>query len=116
MLLPSSFTHVAEHQHHAGDFSARLANRRGAIVNGPFGAVSGDEQRVVCQTDNHAFADKAGTVLINPLERVNYPETIATRELQPGRVYSVDVFFPKYPELRSRQKFMTAPFFDQVPK
>jgi hypothetical protein len=60
-------------------------------------------------TDNHAFADKAGTVLINPLERVNYPETIATRDLTANKVFIAEAFFPQYPELRIRQKFLTAP-------
>jgi hypothetical protein len=60
-------------------------------------------------TDNHAFADKVGTVLINPLEHVNYPETIATRDLTANKVFIVEVFFPQYPELRIRQKFLTAP-------
>lgn len=60
-------------------------------------------------TDNHAFADKATTVLINPLERVNYPETIATRDLTANKVFIAEVFFPQYPELRIRQKFLTAP-------
>jgi hypothetical protein len=60
-------------------------------------------------TDNHAFADKAGTVLINPLERINYPETIATRDLTANKVFIAEVFFPQYPELRIRQKFLTAP-------
>ena len=60
-------------------------------------------------TDNHAFADKAGTVLINPSERINYPETIATRDLTANKVFIAEVFFPQYPELRIRQKFLTAP-------
>ncbi|PYK71073.1 MAG: hypothetical protein DME44_09100 [Verrucomicrobia bacterium] len=60
-------------------------------------------------SENHAFTEEIGHLTINPREDVVYNETIATRELQPGRVYSVEVFFPKYPELRSRQKFMTAP-------
>ena len=60
-------------------------------------------------TDNHAFADKPATVLINPLERVNYPETIATRDLTANKVFIVEVFFPQYPELRIRRKFLTAP-------
>jgi hypothetical protein len=60
-------------------------------------------------TDNHAFADKAATVLINPLERVNYPETIATRDLTANKVFIAEAFFPQYPELRIRQKFLTAP-------
>jgi len=60
-------------------------------------------------SENRAFTEEIGNLTINPREEVVYNETIATRELQPGRVYSVEVFFPKYPELRSRQKFMTAP-------
>jgi hypothetical protein len=60
-------------------------------------------------SENRAFTEEIGNLTINPREEVVYNETIATRELQPGRVYSVEVFFPKYPELRARQKFMTAP-------
>jgi hypothetical protein len=60
-------------------------------------------------SDNHAFDAKAGTVLINPGEHTYYPETIATRELTPNKVFIVEVFFPQYPELRVRQKFLTAP-------
>ena len=60
-------------------------------------------------SDNHAFEDKAGTILINPLEHIDYPETIATRDLAPNKVFIVEVFFPQYPELRIRQKFLTAP-------
>ncbi|MEY2520867.1 MAG: Intracellular proteinase inhibitor [Verrucomicrobiota bacterium] len=60
-------------------------------------------------SDNHAFEDKPGTILINPLEHIDYPETIATRDLAPNKVFIVEVFFPQYPELRIRQKFLTAP-------
>ena len=60
-------------------------------------------------SENRAFTQEAGTLLINPHEQIIYDETIATRELQPGKVYTVEVLFPRYPELRARQKFMTAP-------
>ena len=60
-------------------------------------------------SDNHAFENKPGTVLINPQEHVDYPTTIATRDLSPNKVFIAEVFFPHYPELRIRQKFMTAP-------
>jgi hypothetical protein len=60
-------------------------------------------------SENRAFDTEAGHLLINPREQIVYDETIATRELQPGRVYTADVFFPSYPELHVRQKFMTAP-------
>src|SRR5438874_2075449 len=60
-------------------------------------------------SENHAIKDKPGTVLINPGEHVEYKENIATRDLTPGRVFTADVFFPKYPELHVRQKFLTEP-------
>lgn len=60
-------------------------------------------------SDNHAFADEIGTVLINPRERIEYAETIATRDLAPNKVFIAEVFFPQFPELRMRQKFLTAP-------
>jgi hypothetical protein len=60
-------------------------------------------------SDNHAFEDKPGTVLINPQEQVDYPATIATRDLSPNKVFIAEVFFPQFPELRVRQKFLTAP-------
>jgi hypothetical protein len=60
-------------------------------------------------SDNHAFAQTIGTVFINPGEHIEYAETIATRELTPNKVFIAEVFFPKYPELRVRQKFLTAP-------
>ena len=60
-------------------------------------------------SDNHAISDKPATVLINPQERVEYNETIATRELTPNKVFVAEVFFPQYPELRIRQKFLAVP-------
>jgi hypothetical protein len=60
-------------------------------------------------SDNHAPSEKPGTIVINPGERVEYKEMIATRELTPNKVFSAEVFFPKYPEISARQKFMTAP-------
>jgi hypothetical protein len=60
-------------------------------------------------SDNHAFEDKPGTVLINPQEHIDYPATIATRDLSANKVFICEVFFPQYPELRIRQKFLTAP-------
>ena len=60
-------------------------------------------------SENHAIKDKFGTILINPGEHVEYKENIATRDLTPGRVFTADVFLPKYPELHVRQKFLTEP-------
>lgn len=60
-------------------------------------------------SDNHAVADKPGTVLINPQEHIEYNEKISTRELTRDKVFVAEVFFPQYPEIRVRQKFLTAP-------
>jgi hypothetical protein len=60
-------------------------------------------------SDNHAINAKPGIVLINPGEHIEYNETISTRELTPDKVFIAEVFFPKYPDLRTRQKFLTAP-------
>jgi hypothetical protein len=64
---------------------------------------------LITWSDNHAFADTPGSVMINPQEHIEYAETIATRELTPNRVFIAEVFFPKYPDLRVQQKFLTAP-------
>lgn len=60
-------------------------------------------------TDNHAFTDEPATIMINPQEHVEYAETIATRELAPNKVFTCEAYFPKYPDLRVQQKFLTAP-------
>ncbi|MEY2487926.1 MAG: hypothetical protein QOG67_838 [Verrucomicrobiota bacterium] len=60
-------------------------------------------------SDNHATNNKPETVLINPDEHVEYVQTIATRDLSPNKVFIAEVFFPKYPELKIRQKFLTEP-------
>jgi len=58
-------------------------------------------------SENHAIKEVPATVLINPDEHIEYKELIATRDLTPGKVFTAEVIFPKYPELRIRQKFMT---------
>src|SRR6184192_4170299 len=48
-------------------------------------------------SDNHAITEKPVTILINSQERIEYNETISTRELTPNKVFIVEVFFPQYP-------------------
>jgi hypothetical protein len=60
-------------------------------------------------SDNHAITERPGTLLINPQEQVEYNETIATRDLTPNKVFVAEVFFPAYPELQIRQKFLAVP-------
>ena len=66
--------------------------------------------RVVTRwSENRAFEDKAANLLINPDEHVEYSETIATRELSPGKVFTVEVTVPAYPELDAQRKSIAAP-------
>ena len=60
-------------------------------------------------SENHAIAEKPATILINPSERIEYNETISTRELTPNKVFIAQVFFPQFLELRIRQKFLAVP-------
>ena len=60
-------------------------------------------------SENHAITEKPATILINPQERIEYNETIATRDLTPNKVFIAEVFFPQYPELHVRQKFLAVP-------
>ena len=60
-------------------------------------------------SENHAIVEKSATILINPSERIEYNETISTRELTPNKVFIAEVFFPQYLELRIRQKFLAVP-------
>jgi hypothetical protein len=60
-------------------------------------------------SENHAITEKPATILVNPNERIEYNETISTRELTPNKVFIAEVFFPQYLELRIRQKFLAVP-------
>ena len=71
--------------------------------------LSSTERVLTKWSDNHAFKENPGTILINPEEHIEYNERIATRDLTPNTVFIADVFFPRYPDLRIRQKFLTAP-------
>jgi hypothetical protein len=60
-------------------------------------------------SENHAITEKPATILVNAGERIEYNETISTRELTPNKVFIAEVFFPQYLELRIRQKFLAVP-------
>ncbi len=66
-------------------------------------------QVVTRWSENRAFEDQPGSLLINPNEFVEYSETIATRELSPGKVFTVEVMVPAYPELDAQRKSIAAP-------
>ena len=60
-------------------------------------------------SENHAIVEQPATILINPSERIEYNETISTRELTPNKVFIAEVFFPQFLELSIRQKFLAVP-------
>lgn len=97
------------------NLSLKNVSKRGIVLDFPseqrfeIYLRSSTEAILTIWSDNHAFEDKPATVLINPQEHVDYPTTIATRDLSPNKVFIAEAFFPQYPELRIRQKFMTAP-------
>ena len=60
-------------------------------------------------SDNRAFESNPATILINPNEHLEYAETIATRDLAPHKVFTVEALLPAYPELDARRKSIAAP-------
>jgi hypothetical protein len=51
-------------------------------------------------SDDQPSEPEPGVVTINPGERVEYAAAISTREMAVGQRYTVEAFFPRYPELR----------------
>jgi hypothetical protein len=66
-------------------------------------------QIVTRWSDNRAFGEQPGTILINPNEHIEYSETIATRDLAPNKVFTVEVIVPAYPELDAKRKSLASP-------
>lgn len=60
-------------------------------------------------SDNRAFQATPIMILLNPNEHLQYDETIATRDLSPGRVFTVEAVVPAYPELDAKHKLLAAP-------
>jgi hypothetical protein len=52
-------------------------------------------------SEDQAIAEEAGVVTINPGERLEYAAAVSTREMAAGQRYSIEAFFPRYPELRT---------------
>jgi hypothetical protein len=49
-------------------------------------------------SDDRAFAEQAGVVMINPDERIEYQEKIATREMVPGETYLIEASLVDNPD------------------
>lgn len=68
------------------------SQRMEILVRNPAGEV------VEKWSDDRAFQDEAGVVMINPDERIQYEERIATREMQPGTTYTIEASLANNPE------------------
>ncbi len=49
-------------------------------------------------SDDHAFQIQEGIVIINPRERIEYSEKVATREMQPNESYTIKADVVGYPD------------------
>ena len=72
--------------------------------------VRDDKGKLVTQwSEDRAYEQIPGYVGINRGERVEYATTISTRDLQPGKAYTVLAFLPHYEELRGEQAIVPEP-------
>jgi hypothetical protein len=57
-------------------------------------------------SEDQAFVNEPSLVAINPKERVEYPVTLATRDLVAGENYILEAFFPNYETMRTELAFI----------
>ncbi|MGC1480162.1 MAG: BsuPI-related putative proteinase inhibitor [Chthoniobacterales bacterium] len=62
------------------------------LVRDPAGAV------IERWSDDRAFDEEVGVVMINPDERIEYEEKIATREMTPGTSYTIEASLANNPD------------------
>jgi hypothetical protein len=59
---------------------------------------------VTTWSEDQSFTDDPASVTINPDERIEYAETVATREMTAGQPCVIEVSFPSYPDLKIQQQ------------
>lgn len=57
-------------------------------------------------SEDQAFSDEPGFVMINPGEHLAYVAMLPTRDLVPGRLYEVEVFLPNYRDYSVTKSFV----------
>ena len=55
-------------------------------------------------SEDQSFTSDPASVTINPGERLEYTELVATREMSGGQPYTIEVSFPSYPDLKIQQQ------------
>lgn len=59
-------------------------------------------------SEDQAFANERGFVTVNPGERIEYAGSVAIRDLEAGKEYVVEGFFPHFDDLKAREKIVPA--------
>ena len=57
-------------------------------------------KKLIQWSEDQAFFAEPTLITINPGERLEYAATFSTRDLVAGETYTVEAFFPSFPELR----------------
>lgn len=66
--------------------------------------VRDDAGKIVTQwSEDQSFENSADYIAINAGERLEYSASISTRDMAAGRKYTIESFFPNYPDLMARQ-------------
>lgn len=60
-------------------------------------------------SDDRSFSDQEGVVIINPKERIEYSERVATREMKPGEAYTIKAETVGYSEYTVEKTVVPAP-------
>jgi hypothetical protein len=55
-------------------------------------------------SEDQSFTNDPASVTINPDERIEYAETVATREMSGGEPYIIEASFPNYPDLKIQKQ------------
>ncbi len=88
-----------------------LTNRSGNFVHLQFPTtqrveilVRNSAGKLVTQwSEDQSFANEPSYIAINPGERVEYTESIPTREMVAGQPFTIEGFFPNYDELKTHR-------------
>ncbi len=59
---------------------------------------------VTTWSEDQSFTNDPATITINPGERIEYTESVATRDMVPGQPCIIQVSFPSYPDLKIEQR------------
>jgi hypothetical protein len=53
-------------------------------------------------SEDQSFTNDPASITVNPGERLEYTVNVATREMSPGQLYTLEAAFPSYPDLKAQ--------------